>query len=211
MDTKNTKKEQIRNQIIAASEIYRDNLAGKVFLYVYGKSYFEVVFPTNRFRHLTGVNSSISAQEFYDKATNSQLAAGQICFDKEHTYRGAKNKLPCLMALPALTNSIVCVVKDMQTVTLTYKLGVTNLNFTIGLFENIDSKGNKKNDWFLPRTLRVKDKAIENSSDAEFVDFIFCKDASMDKYSTVSFADKDKTPPLEIKGFLSNDLVERLY
>ena len=67
MDTKNIKDEQIRKQIITASEVYRDKLAGRVFLYVYGESYFEVVFPTDRFRHLTGVNSSISAQEFYDK------------------------------------------------------------------------------------------------------------------------------------------------
>ena len=71
MDTKNIKDEQIRKQIITASEVYRDKLAGRVFLYVYGESYFEVVFPTDRFRHLTGVNSSISAQEFYDKAKSS--------------------------------------------------------------------------------------------------------------------------------------------
>ena len=54
MDIRKSKNEQIRKQIIAASKIYRDNLAGKVFLYVYGTSYFEVAFPTDRFRHLTG-------------------------------------------------------------------------------------------------------------------------------------------------------------
>lgn len=211
MDTRKTKDEQIRNQIISASEVYRDNLAGRVFLYVYGESYFEVVFPTDRFRHLTGVNSSISAQEFYDKAKDSTLSTGQIFYDKEHTYRGAKRKLPCLLLLPALTNNVVCVVKDMQTVTLTYKIGVTNLNFTIGLSENLDLEGNKTNDWFLPRTLRVKDKAIENSADAEFVDFIFSKDASVDKYSTMTYENKSKKPPLVIKDFLSDDLREHLY
>lgn len=77
------------------------------------------------------------------------------------------------MKLPSLTEELVCVVKDMQTLTLTYKIGVTNLDFTIGLTENIDFEGNKINDWFLPRTLRVRDKAIENSPSAEFVDFIF--------------------------------------
>lgn len=211
MDTKNIKDEQIRKQIITASEVYRDKLAGRVFLYVYGESYFEVVFPTDRFRHLTGVNSSISAQEFYDKAKSSMLSAGQIFYDREHTYRGAKRKLPCLTMLPALTNNVVCVVKDMKTVTLTYKIGVTNLDFTIGLSENLDLEGNKINDWFLPRTLRVKDKAIESSADAEFIDFIFSKDASVDKYSTMTYADKDKKPPLVIKDFLSDDLVKYLF
>ena len=38
MDTKNIKDEQIRKQIIAASEVYRDKLTGRVFLYVYGES-----------------------------------------------------------------------------------------------------------------------------------------------------------------------------
>lgn len=109
MDTRNIKDEQIRKQIIAASEVYRDKLAGKVFLYVYGENYFEVVFPTDRFRYLTGVNSSISAQEFYDKAKDSMLSTGQIFYDREHTYRGAKKKLPCLLLLSSLTNDAVCV------------------------------------------------------------------------------------------------------
>lgn len=211
MITRDDKNELIRKQIIAASEVYRDNLAGKVFLYVYGESYFEVVFPTDRFRHLTGVNSSISAQEFYDKAKDSTLSTGQIFYDREHTYRGAKRKLPCLLKLPMLTNDLVCIVKDLQTVTITYRIGVTNLDFTIGLTENIDLDGNKINDWFLPRTLRVKDRAIENSADAEFVDFIFSKDASKDKYSEITYADKEKRPPIIIREFLSSGLVEQLY
>ena len=208
MATKTDKKDHIRKQIIDASCVYRDNLAGKVFLYVTGEEYFEVVFQTDRFMHLTGVNSKLTAQEFYDKATDSELTTGQIYFDKEHPYHGAKKKLPCLLLLPVLTNSLVCVVKDMRTLTLTYKLGVTNLDFTIGLTENVDFQGNKINDWFLPRTLRVKDKAIENSSGAEFVDFIFAKDASMDRYDTMAFSEGGKMIPETIKKLLSEKLLE---
>ena len=208
MATKTDKKDHIRKQIIDASCVYRDNLAGKVFLYVTGEEYFEVVFQTDRFMHLTGVNSKLTAQEFYDKATDSELTTGQIYFDKEHPYHGAKKKLPCLLLLPVLTNSLVCVVKDMKTLTLTYKLGVTNLDFTIGLTENVDFEGIKINDWFLPRTLRVKDKAIENSSGAEFVDFIFSKDASMDKYDTMAFSEDGKKIPETIKELLSEKLLE---
>lgn len=211
MNARQKKDEHIRQQIIAASKIYRDNLAGKVFLYVYGESYFEVVFPVDRFRHLTGVNSSISAKEFYEKAKDSTLSAGQIIFDREHTYRGAKKKLPCLLVLPSITNDVVCVVKDMRTVTITYKIGVTNLDFTIGLTANTRPDGSKINNWFLPRTLRVKDKAIENSVDAEFVDFIFSKDASTDRYTQISYADKNKNPPGVIKDFLSSDVLSCLF
>lgn len=207
MATKTDKKEHIRKQIIDASYVYRDNLAGKAFLYVIGDEYFEVVFQTDRFMHLTGVNSRLSAQEFYDKAKESELTTGQIFFDSAHPYHGAKKKLPCLLLLPALTNSLVCVVKDMKTLTLTYKLGVTNLDFTIGLTENVDFDGNKINDWFLPRTLRVKDKSIENSSDAEFVDFIFSKDASLDRYDTMTFSGGSTTIPDTIKGMLAQKLL----
>lgn len=50
-------------------------------------------------------------------------------------------------ALPELTNEMVCVLKDMQTMTITYKLSVTNLEFTLGLTENTDRGGNKINDF----------------------------------------------------------------
>ena len=209
MGTKDSKKEYIRKQIIAASYEYRDNLAGKVFLYVSGNEYFEVVFQTDRFMHLTGVNSNLSAQDFYEKAKDSLLTTGQIDFDSKHSYHGAKKKLPCLLLLPSLTNSLVCVVKNLKTLTLTYKIGVTNLDFTIGLTENVDFKGNKINDWFLPRTLRVKDKSIENSSSSEFVDFIFSKDASMDKYDTMTYADKNKKLPLSVKHLISTTLLDK--
>lgn len=206
METRSNKKEHIRKQVIDAAQVYRNELAGKVFLYVTGEEYFEVVFQTNRFMYLTGVNSRLSAQEFYDKAAEAKLTTGQIFFDQEHPYHGAKKKLPCLLLLPLLTNSMVCVVKDMKTMTLTYKLGITNLNFTVGLTENVDFEGNKINDWFLPRTLRVKDKAIENSDSAEFVDFIFMKDASMDKYNTLVFSDDNKEMPNSIKIMLDEKL-----
>ena len=211
MQTKADKKENLRREIISASHIYRDCLAGKVFLYVFGNAYFEVVFRTDCFMHLTGVASRLGALDFYNKAKSSTLSTAQFYFDNTHSYKKAKQKLPCLIRLPELTTSLVCVVKDMKTVTLTYKIGVTNLSFTLGLMENVDSNGHKINDWFLPRTLRIKDKAIENSSFAEFIDFIFVKDASMSKYSNVLFSAQDNETPIEIKGLLNEDLVKQLY
>lgn len=57
--------------------------------------------------------------------------------------------------LPELTNTMVCIFKDMKTLTVVYKLSVTNLEFTLGLTENIDSSVNKINEFFLPMSLRV--------------------------------------------------------
>lgn len=83
----------------------------------------------------------------------------------------------------------------MQTVTIIYRLSVTNLEFTLGLTENTDVNGNQINDFFLPMSLQVEDTSIEKSKDGEIVDFIFSKDASITKYDTLLAEDKNKMIP----------------
>lgn len=195
MATKTDKKNMIRQGIIDSAEIYSQNLAGKVFLYVYGEEYFEVSFPVDHFLHLTGVETRLSARDFYKNAKKTILTNNQFYFDARHPYANAKKKLPCLKRLPELTNDMVCILKDMETLRIIYKLSVTNLEFTLGLTENTDNNGNKINDYFLPMTLRVKDSSVEKSSDGEVVDFIFAKDASISKYDTLLVEDKSKTIP----------------
>ena len=130
MATKTDKKNAIRQAIVDAAIVYSQNLAGKTFLYVYGDEYFEVSFPIDHFLHLTGVETRLSAKDFYKNAKKSILTNNQFYFDARHVYANAKRKLPCLKRLPELTNEMVCVLKNMETMTITYKLSVTNLEFT---------------------------------------------------------------------------------
>ena len=153
----------------------------------------------------------LGARDFYQKAKNSTLSTGQIFFDTRHPYRVAKKKLPCLLVLHELTNSLVIISKDTHTGTLLYKLSVSNLEFTIGLTENRGQDGSKINDWFLPRTLRVKDKPVENSSCSEFVDFIFAKEATSTQYTEITYRDAEKVPPQSIRMLLSSQLQDALY
>ena len=205
MATKTDKKNAIRQGIIDAAAIYSRNLAGKAFLYVYGDEYFQVSFPVDHFLHLTGVETKLSAKDFYKNAKKGKLTNSQFYFDARHPYANAKKKLPCLKRLPELTNNYVCILKDMQTVTIIYKLSVTNLEFTLGLTENTDDKGKKKNDFFLPMSLRVEDSSVEKSNDGEIVDFIFSKDASMAKYDTLLVEDKHKSISESIKQLISEE------
>ena len=115
----------------------------------------------------------------------------------------------CLHQLPELTKGLVCVVKDMNTAHLIYKLGITNLEFTVGLTENLDPTGNKVNDWLIPMTLRVKDKAIDAAKDAEFVDFIFSKKATEAQYDTVCYATSDAALPECVKPLLTENLLSQ--
>ena len=204
MATKVDKKNAIRQGIIKAAIVYSQSLAGKMVLYVYGDEYFEVSFPVDHFLHLTGVETRLSAKDFYRNAKKAILTNNKVYFDARHVYANAKKKLPCLKRLPELTNEMVCVLKDMQTMTITYKLSVTNLEFTLGLTENIDRGGNKINDFFFPMSLRVKDSSVEKSNDGEIIDFIFSKDASVAKYDVLLVEDKDKKIPDCIKHLISN-------
>lgn len=198
MATKTDKKNAIRQEIIDSAGIYSQNLAGKAFLYVYGDEYFEVSFPIDHFLHLTGVETKLSAKDFYKNAKRAKLTNSQFYFDARHPYANAKKKLPCLKRLPELTSNIICILKNMRTVTIMYKLSVTNLEFTLGLTENIDSKGNKINDFFLPMSLRVRDSSVEKSNGGEVVDFIFSKDASVAKYDILLFEDNQKIIPKSV-------------
>ena len=146
MATKVDKKNAIRQGITEAEIVYFQNLAGKTFLYVCGDEYFEVSFPIDHFLHLTGVETRLSTKDFYKNAKKSILTNNQFYFDARHIYANAKKKLPCLKRLPELTNEMVCILKNMETMTITYKLSVTNLEFTLGLTENKDNTGNKIND-----------------------------------------------------------------
>lgn len=202
MATKTEKKNAIRQGIIDSAGIYSKNLAGKAFLYVYGEAFFEVSFPVDHFLHLTGVETCLSAKDFYKNAKKGKLTNNQFYFDARHPYANAKRKLPCLKRLPELTNDMVCILKDMSTVSIIYKLSVTNLEFTLGLTENIDKYGNKINDFFFPMSLRVEDSSVEKSNDGDIVDFIFSKDASIAKYDSLLVEDKCKVIPECIKHLI---------
>ena len=166
MVTKTDKKNAIRQGIVNAAIVYSQNLGGKTFLYVYGDEYFEVSFPIDHFLHLTGVETRLSAKDFYKNAKKSILTNNQFYFDVRH---------------------------------------VTNLEFTLGLTENIDNNGNKINDLFLPMSLRVKDSSVERSNDGDVIDFIyFSKDASVAKYDALLVEDKGKTIPSCIKHLIND-------
>ena len=145
----------------------------------------------------------LPAKEFYRNAKKGKLTDNQFYFTGRHPFANAKKKLPCLKRLPELTNEMVCILKDMQTVSIIYKLSVTNLEFTLGLTENLDANGNKINDFFLPMSLRVEDSSVTRSREGDIVDFIFAKDASIKLYDTMLVKDEQKAIPGSIRHLLS--------
>ena len=203
MATKVDKKNAIRQGIIEAAIVYSQSLAGKTFLYVYGDEYFEASFPVDHFLHLTGVETRRSAKDFYRNAKKAILTNNQFYFDARHPFANVKKKIPCLKRLPELTNDTICILKDLKTITIVYKLSVTNLEFTLGL---IESKDQQQKDLFLPMSLRVEDSSIERSNGGNIVDFIFAKEACIDKYNKILVSDKNKTIPDCVKHLINSEL-----
>lgn len=56
-------------------------------------------------------------------AKKAKLTSSQFYFDARHPYANARKKLPCLKRLPKLTNDMVCILKEMQTVTIIWLAG----------------------------------------------------------------------------------------
>ncbi len=53
------------HEINAAARLYNDNLVGKRLLYVFDNRYIEVIFERKNFKHLTGPDTNLSANEFF--------------------------------------------------------------------------------------------------------------------------------------------------
>ncbi len=210
MATKTEKKNLIRQYIIDSAKAYSEKLAGKTFLYVYKNEFFEVSFPSDHFLHLTGVETSLDKKNFYRKAKKKQLTNQQFYFSARYPYANARKKLPCLMRLSDLTTDVVCILKDLHTQSIVYKLSVTNLEFTLGLVEDEDDKGNKRSKYLLPMSLRVNDKSVENSDDGEVVDFIFSKSASDLKYNELLVCDSEKKLIESVRMLIDDKLIAEI-
>ena len=85
-------KKQVVAQISAAARLYKKNLVGKHFLYVFDGRAIEVAYQAKGFRHLTGVDTGLDAMSFYKKAVSGTLQANQIFFSPHHPYQLCQRK-----------------------------------------------------------------------------------------------------------------------
>ena len=206
------KKINLRNDIITVAKVYRDELAGKCFMYIYGEKYIEILFKTSNFSHLTGVVTSLPGKEFYRKAKKGQLNEGQFYFNNKHPIDLAGKKIGKLDKLPNLTNEAVFIIEDMSTESKIYKIGVSNLDFTLGVMENRDITTNKIiNNFLIPVTFRIRgEKDVDKNPNVYIVDFILMKDNPYNKYDKIYFGSADKISLLQqnILQLIDHKLIE---
>lgn len=122
-------KEQDRKEIVSrigdAAKLYRDRLVGKRFMYVFDGRYIEVIYKAENFRHLTGVETFLSAKRFYSYAARKILTADQIGFNAKHPYDLCVRKVEHIGEVATMAGSESFLLEEIKTDTQSYKFGTT--------------------------------------------------------------------------------------
>lgn len=180
----------IVQQIRTAAQLYKKHLVGKKFLYVFDCRYIEVTFKADSFKHLTGVESSLSAREFYRKAIQGQLFPQHVSFTAMHPYALCCKKMQHIHDIANLATTECFMLEEITTTSRTYRFGATDLQFTICLDRPTDAAGVPVNEVYIAESLRHGD-SMDKSRDVYDVSYIFSKNNTDKEYDTLVFRDRD--------------------
>ena len=144
-------------QIESAAKLYQKFLVGRKFLYAFDGRFIEVIYKAQNFRHLTGVETPLSAKRFYQAAVHDQLQTSQIHFSKAHPYDLCLRKVRHLHQITDLAASESFLLEEIRTNTQSYKFGTTDLNFTLCMNRELDAAGAEVSECFVVQSLRDED------------------------------------------------------
>ena len=208
------KKQENINRIIAeielAAKLYKENLVGKKFLYVFDGRYIEVIYKAQNFRHLTGVESKLTAKRFYNDAVKNALQSNQVFFSRSHPYSLCVKKIKHIKEISVLASSENFMLEEIVTNTRTYKFGTTDLNFTLCMNKETDCEGREIGDCYIVESLRDED-CFSKSKDAFVVTHIFSMPNDGEKYTNLLFMDASvqlKDLPERVKSMIAADLLK---
>lgn len=198
-------KSQIIRRIHRAALKYKEVFVGNTFMFVFNNEYVEVIFKKSSFMHLTGVASSLRADDFYNHALMQRgLRPGEIFFNEEHPYDLADKKTDMLIEIGDITDKDANVIIDIETKTFSYKLGVANLEFTVCLGDDKNSLGEIQGNCKVPYSFRVE--GIENSKSDKIysVSHVLKKKTGEKKYHMLTYGD------INSLKFLNEEIQEKI-
>lgn len=180
------------NKIQAAAESYKRNLVGKCFMYVFDGRYIEVIYKADNFRHLTGVETNLSARQFYSYASRKILAASQIWFNALYPYKLCVKKVKHIEEVATMAGSEGFMLEEIRTNTKIYKFGITDLNFTLCMDKETDPQGNEKGECYVVQSLRDED-CFSKSTNVYAVTHIFSRPNDTKKYINLLYMNSSAT------------------
>lgn len=205
---KDRDKVAILSRLYSVAEEYKNNMVGNIFMYVFDNRFIEVNYQSINFKHLTGVASRLTPNQFYQNCINKTLSVNQIDFTPRHPYDLADKKLTHLMNLYHAATCESFMLEDVSTSSGDYKFGTTELSFSILLTEDKDdATGLKRSDYYVTKSLRHED-CFNKASNCHSITHIFVKRNDEDKYSKILFCMKsaNKAIPSEAFEKFSNSL-----
>lgn len=208
--TKKQNKINIVNNIIYAAQNYKNNMVGKTFMYVFNDRFIEVIYRAKDFAHLTGVDTRLSANDFYKESLRGTLRENQIYFSHRHPYNLCTKKNKYLSNIYCVTNSDLFLLETIGTNSTSYKFGITETNFTLCLDKDTDESGNPKSNFYIVKSLRAEN-CFNKVSNIYEVNYIFSKPNDLKFYNNITYIDRGcniNTLPQEIKSKLSKSLLK---
>lgn len=163
-------------------------MVGRVFLYVFEGQFIEVTYRVKEFRHLTGVGTTLLANDFYRAALGGTLTPNQLFFNARHPADLCRRKMQHIQNLPAVVNSDLVVLETVGTQSKSYEFGFTELNFTLCLDKDFDASGNPKSNYYIVQSLRDGDSFSRSGQQYE-CNYIFSKRNDKDLYDTINYSD----------------------
>ena len=180
--SKSEDREKIVSAICVAAKQYKQNLVGKKFLFVFEQRSIEIVFKKDSFKHLTGVSTYLSAKQFYKKALDGTLRKEQIWFDEQHPFYLCVRKINHISDIFQITVNECFLLENINTKTVTYQFGATNLKFTLCMTSQENSFD------FIIQSLRDED-CFEKASNVYEVISILSKQNDKKLYDKITYLD----------------------
>lgn len=202
----------LTNKICLAAIEYKDKMVGKTFLYVFENRYIEVLFRTKDFLHLTGVETNLSAKQFYKDALKGILRYNQIYFNGRHPYNLAIMKINQLVNISKVTDSELIILEEITTSSALYKFGITELDFTLCLGQDTNDMSNIKSDIYTLRSLRAED-CFNKSNDCFIVNYILCKSNEEKYYKDIMYIEGKHTIenlPIKVQSKLNQSFKDEI-
>lgn len=197
---------RIVSSISSAAKLYQQFLVGRKFLYAFDGRFIEVIYKAQNFRHLTGVETSLSAKRFYQAAVHDQLQTSQIHFSKTHPYDLCLRKVKHLHEIATLAASESFLLEEIRTNTQSYKFGTTDLNFTLCMNQELDTAGKAISECFVVQSLRDED-CFQRAKNVYPVTHILSKPNDAHYYTDIVYLEQGEslsTLPVPIQSMISN-------
>lgn len=192
------KSQMIRN-IHHACLYYKKYLLGNTYMFVYDNIYIEVMFKRSSFMHLTGVGSHLSPDDFYKHALMRKgLKPSEIFFASSHPYDLALKKTEYLSDLYKIIMEDTLISTNLKTMTLTYAIGITNLEFVICLDKDLNNDGSLRSNCLVPYSFRVEEINNNKYDNLYEVTHVFRRNTNQRIYQDLTFGCQDTIKELPI-------------